>query len=90
MAAGPIWLLVGLGALCLYLMGRWLWTPARWIMRLALNTAMGTGALLVWDHVSPSLHLAVGLNPYTAATVGLLGAPGFVLMLAIKFLLVRG
>jgi inhibitor of the pro-sigma K processing machinery len=76
-----------LGAALLYVAARAFWLPVRWLIRLAVNVALGGLALYAWNHWGHLPHLTVGINAVTAGTVGLLGIPGFVLVLAVKFLL---
>jgi inhibitor of the pro-sigma K processing machinery len=76
-----------LATVVLYIGVRAFWGPIRWGLRLVMNAALGALAFYAWNHWSHLPHLAVGVNPVTAATVGLLGAPGFALVLAVRFLL---
>ena len=66
-------------ALCIiFLLGKILGKPARWIGRLLLNGIIG-GVVLF------GLHAA--LNPFTALIAGTLGIPGVALVLVLPLLL---
>jgi inhibitor of the pro-sigma K processing machinery len=72
----------------LALMGvRLFWRPMKALVGLALRVALGGVVLYAWDALARWPHLAVAVNPVTAGTVGLLGAPGFLLLLAVRSLL---
>lgn len=76
------------GGVFLFIMLRVFQSPAKWAVRVLLNGAIGLMALWAWDMIFTPHGWAVGLNPVTGLTVGLLGAPGFLLLLAIKVLIV--
>ena len=79
------WLLAG--AAFLYVGVRTFWHPIRWGVRLAVNLTLGMLALYAWNHWVTGPHWTVAINPYTAGAIGLLGASGFVLVLAMRFML---
>lgn len=81
-----IGLAILLGAFFLYLAAKVVRTPIRAFLKLTINTLLGGALLYGWDRLALSSHLTVGVNLWTALTVGFLGAPGFVLVLALKFL----
>ncbi|MBX5465893.1 MAG: pro-sigmaK processing inhibitor BofA family protein [Firmicutes bacterium] len=56
----------------------------RFLGRWLGSSALAAVGLLLWDHLLARQGLAVGVNPVTAATVGLLGLPGFGLLLVLK------
>ena len=57
--------------------------PAKLVLRLGCNTALGFGALWLLQYTGFSL----GLNLFNAAVVGVLGFPGFLLLLALQWIL---
>lgn len=82
----------GLGLLLVYVLARLLFLPAKWLVRILYQAALGAialvlinaaGTALAWLGV-PGLHLPV--NPVTAAAVGLLGIPGLALVAALRIL----
>lgn len=74
------------GGVFLYILVRVFQSPAKWAVRVLINGVVGLLALWVWDMVFTSHGWAVGLNPVTGLTMGVLGAPGFLLLLAVKVL----
>jgi inhibitor of the pro-sigma K processing machinery len=74
-------------AVLLYVGVRAFWTPIRWGLRLLMNAALGALGFYAWNRWIGHSHWVVGINPVTAGAVGLLGVPGFMLVLAMKILL---
>ena len=74
-------------AVLLYAGVRAFWIPMRWGLRLLINAALGALGFYAWNRWIGQAHWVVGINPVTAGTVGLLGLPGFMLVLAMKILL---
>ncbi|MCY0878075.1 MAG: pro-sigmaK processing inhibitor BofA family protein [Firmicutes bacterium] len=72
------------GGMLLYVTVRVFQSPLRWALRAAINGLFGLGALWVWDQLFKSHGWAVGLNPVTGATIGVLGPPGFVLVVLVR------
>lgn len=66
---------------------RVLQTPLRLTVKLLCNTVLG---LLALGAVNATAHLtgiALGVNLWNALTVGILGLPGFVLLLLVQWVL---
>ena len=51
-------------------------TPLKLIMKVALNTLLGLGALILLNATSALTGLSLGLNLFNALVVGVLGVPG--------------
>ncbi|NMP23639.1 pro-sigmaK processing inhibitor BofA family protein [Sulfobacillus harzensis] len=75
------------GGVMLYVVVRVFQSPAKWAVRVLINGIVGLAALWAWDMAFTPHGWAVGLNPVTGLTVGVLGAPGFLLLLAVKVLI---
>lgn len=58
----------------------------KWIVRIACNTALGFLAILVFNIVGSRFGMSIGLNAVGAVTVGILGVPGFALLLILQYL----
>lgn len=61
--------------------------PLRLGCRLLANTALGFGALWAMGFVGPALGIHLGLNLWNALVIGVLGVPGFVLLLLAEWVL---
>lgn len=61
--------------------------PIRLIFKLLLNTACGCGLLILFNLFSAATGFTVSINLFSAAVVGLLGLPGFGLLLIVRYLL---
>ncbi len=61
--------------------------PLRLLLKLTLNTAAGFFALFLFQALEPLLGETLGLNLFNAAVIGVLGFPGFLLLLALRWLL---
>ena len=78
------WLLVGLMAVGALLMLR---QPIRYAGRLCLRTLISLGALAAFHPLGAALGCALGINLANALVMGLLGAPGFGLLLLLNWAL---
>ena len=58
----------------------------RWLIGVGKNAALGVVGLLVFNFALGGFGLVVGINAITVLVVGVLGAPGFVLLYASQFL----
>ena len=61
--------------------------PLRLALRLLVNTLLGFLALWVVQLTSGLTGIALGMNLWNALVVGILGVPGFVLLLLIQWVL---
>ena len=62
---------------------RLLASPLRLVLRVALHTALGFGALWLLGRIG----IPLGLNVFNALTVGILGLPGLGLLVALQWVL---
>ena len=58
----------------------------KWMLRVLLNSAVGFLALLAFNIVGAHFGMSIGLNILSAAVIGVLGVPGFALLLVLQFL----
>ena len=56
----------------------------RGLVRLAARSAAGLGLLWLFNLAASTVGMHVGLNLFTGVTVGLLGLPGFALLLLLQ------
>lgn len=62
-------------------------TPLRLAVRLLANTLLGFAALWAVNVTAGITGLALGLNLWNALVIGVLGLPGFVLLLLVQWVL---
>ena len=62
-------------------------TPLRLVLKLLLNTLLGFLALWVVNLTAGFTGIALGLNLLNALVIGILGLPGFVLLLLTQWVL---
>ena len=62
-------------------------TPLRLALKLLCNTLLGFLALWVVSMTSGFTGIALGLNLWNALVIGVLGLPGFVLLLLVQWVL---
>lgn len=74
------------GGVLLYIVIRVFASPAKWLLRVVINGLIGLVAIWGWNLLFTSHGWTIGLNPVTGLTVGILGAPGFLLLVAVKIL----
>ena len=75
-----------LGFVAIYII-MWIFIkPVKIVLRLILNSVAGALALIIFNYVGSLWGISLGVNIFTAAVCGILGIPGFVLLLIIKWL----
>ena len=62
-------------------------TPLRLVLKLLVNTLLGFAALWVVHLTADITGIALGFNLWNALVVGILGVPGFVLLLMVQWVL---
>lgn len=80
------WIAGGLIALIALLALR---RPLEWLVRLAARTGVGLGVLMLLSSVGEAIGVHLGVNLFNALVMGLLGAPGFGLLLMMNWTLLR-
>lgn len=60
--------------------------PIKWLLRVLLRSGASLLFLLVWSASGLFPTLALGANIFNAVTLGLLGVPGFALLLLLRWL----
>lgn len=61
--------------------------PLLWLLKLLLRSSVGLALLAALETVSPVLGISLGVNPVNALVLGLLGVPGFGLLLMLQWAL---
>ena len=80
-----MWLMLALGAGFLAYL---LYTRQfGWLIRVIRNMALGVAGMLVFNMMLSGFGLSVGINAVTTLVVGLLGAPGFVMLYAAQMMM---
>lgn len=62
-------------------------SPLKIALRVALNSALGFGAVWLLNLTTTVTGLSLGLNLFNAITIGILGVPGFGLLLLMQWVL---
>lgn len=78
-----------LGVLLVYLTGKVMLVPLRWIFKLFINAVIGGVVLGALNFFGASVNLHIPLNPITALTVGFLGIPGVFLLVVIQQIIIK-
>lgn len=74
------------GIILLFILGRLLIVPLKVVFKLLLNALAGAIAILAANIVGNLLGFHIALNIYSAFIIGILGVPGFILLILIKLL----
>lgn len=61
--------------------------PLRLALKVIFNSALGFGALWLLNLTTAVTGLSLGLNIFNAAVIGILGVPGFGLLLLVQWVL---
>ncbi len=59
--------------------------PLKLALRLAVNAALGFGAMWLLNLTTAVTGLSLGLNLFNGLVVGILGIPGFLLLVLVKW-----
>lgn len=62
-------------------------SPLKLALRVALNSALGFGAVWLLNLTTAVTGLSLGLNLFNAIVIGILGVPGFGLLLLTQWVL---
>lgn len=62
-------------------------SPIKLALRVALNSALGFAAVWLLNLTTAFTGLSLGLNLFNAVTIGILGVPGFGLLLLMQWVL---
>jgi len=78
-----------LGLVLIYLIGRVMLVPIKWVLKLLINALVGGIILGVINYFGTILGIHVPINPITALAVGFLGIPGVVLLIVIQQIILK-
>ena len=62
-------------------------TPLKLVLRVALNSALGFGALWLLQYTAAISGITLGLNLFNALVIGILGLPGLGLLVLLQWVL---
>lgn len=60
--------------------------PIGTFMKIIVNSALGGICLIAFNFISQIFGFFIGINVLTALTVGILGIPGFIMLLMLKLI----
>lgn len=58
--------------------------PLKWLARVIINSLLGALALVTFNFIGQYAGFTLGVNPGSILTVGILGIPGFVLVVFLR------
>lgn len=61
--------------------------PLSKLLKMAVNSALGGVCIIAFNFVSQLFGFFLGVNAFTAITVGILGIPGFVMLLMLRLIM---
>lgn len=61
--------------------------PLGAILKVVVNSSLGGVCIIAFNFVSQIFGFFIGVNALTAVTVGILGVPGFVMLLMLRLIL---
>lgn len=71
----------------LWLLFKLLKRPIKWALKLLLNALIGFVGLLILNFLGSFIGISLGINWFNAIITGVLGVPGVILLLLIKYIL---
>lgn len=87
----PVELIISfaIGLIIISMLGYLLLVPRRFLWRIAAGAVLGAISLFIINLFSKMTGFCVAVNPFTALTVGFLGIPGVILIIALQFCIFR-
>ena len=82
----PILIAGGIVFVAMFVLLNVLFRPVRAIFALILNTILGWAGLYIFNFLFSPLGMVIGINLVSATTVGVLGIPGLILLIVLKFI----
>ena len=82
--SSPLWPVLGVSLCALLLLVR---GAMRTLLRVLVRSCLSMGGLAVLARIPALSGIALGVNPTNALVLGVLGAPGFALLLMLRWLL---
>ncbi len=59
--------------------------PVKFILKIIANSAVGALCLILFNYVGSLFGITLGVNLYSSAICGILGIPGFLMLICSKF-----
>ncbi len=81
-----LFLYIGCIALVVFI-GRSFLFPIKRIFKLIVNSLLGAGLIWITNLIGTNYNFHIGINIWTVLCTGLLGIPGFILIILLKFLM---
>lgn len=75
------------GVLIVFTFGKAMLFPLKIILRLVINGILGGIAIFIINLIGAPLGFTISLNIFSALVAGILGLPGIILLVILKFLL---
>lgn len=76
-----------IGVLIVFAFGKVMLLPLKIIFRLVINGILGGLAIVIINLIGAQLGFTISLNLISALVAGILGLPGIILLVILKFLL---
>lgn len=77
-----------LACICfIFIIGRLFILPIKTILKIALNSVLGGVLIWIINFIGNTYGFHIGLNFVTTICIGLLGIPGAILIIVLKFLI---
>lgn len=76
-----------IGVLIVFAFGKAMLLPLKVILRLVINAILGGLAILIINFIGAPFGFTISLNFVSALVAGVLGLPGVILLVILKFLL---
>ena len=82
----PILIVGGIVLVAMFILLNMMFRPVRAVFSLIFNTILGWAGLYIFNFLVSPIGLAIGINLVSATTVGVLGIPGLLLLIVLKFI----
>ena len=75
------------GLFVLYFLSRIFFQPLKLLFKVGLHVLAGGALILLYNLVGGSWGLQLGLNVFSALAVGVMGLPGLLMLMALRYVL---
>jgi inhibitor of the pro-sigma K processing machinery len=75
------------GVIILLVVARMVYTPMRFLLRLAINAVVGGLLLIIFNYAGDFFSLHIPMNPVTVLLTGILGIPGVILLVITRYII---
>ncbi len=75
------------GIMLIFMISWIFFKPLKFMGKIILNSLLGAVVLMIFNYFGQYTGVYIGVNEFTALSLGILGVPGFIALLLVKILI---